>query len=515
MSRRPLCLVVAVALMTTPALLALTEGPASAAGVTSPNGCGPAVHKVATNSTPVSISTAGTPVVTSTLNVTGAGLYLTDVDVITGLLHTFSSDIDMTITSPAGTIVTLTTDNGSSFDNVFNGTRWDDDADPGTQVPYAANQGEVTEHTYVDLTPVTALTPEEPLGSFTGENPNGTWTVTISDDAAGDGGSLNSWTLDMLAAPTPPGIVAASTITNSTPATIAAAGTPVVTSTIVVSGKESFLSDLNVTTSVSHTFSSDIDMTVKSPAGTIVTLTTDNGSTFDDVFKGTVFNDDADPGTQVPYVTAQNQVTEHTYANLALATPLTPEQGLGAFVGENPNGTWTLTISDDSNLDGGNLNSWSLGLTTSVCTATSPPPPADTSVTGASATAPAKQSAGKKSLAVASTVGAATEALTVKVDGVLTVKGKPRSGRGGTVARDHSYLLASQTVSLTSGTKTVRSVLNGSSKKVKKLHKKLLLALAAKQKASVVLTFTFNDAAGNHQTLTQTVKLKAPRSTRR
>ena len=101
MSRRPLPLVVAVALMTTPALLALTEGPASAAGVNSPNGCGPAVHTVATNSTPVPISASGTPVVTSAIAVSGAGIYLTDVDVITGLTHSVASDIDMTITSPA------------------------------------------------------------------------------------------------------------------------------------------------------------------------------------------------------------------------------------------------------------------------------------------------------------------------------------------------------------------------------------------------------------------------------
>jgi hypothetical protein len=179
-------------------------------------------------------------------------------------------------------------------------------------------------------------------------------------------------------------------------------------------------------------------------------------------------------------------------------------------VGENPNGTWTLTVSDDTNLDGGTLNSWSLGLTTSVCSATPPP---DTAVTGASATAPAKQSAGNKVLAVSSTVAAATEALTVKVDGVLTVKGKPKKGHHrGAVARDHSYLLASQTFNLASGTqKTVSSGLNGSSKQAKKLHKKLLKALGAKQKASVVLTFTFTDAAGNHKTVTQTVKLKAPK----
>ena len=37
----------------------------------------------------------------------------------------------MTVTSPEGTVVTLTTDNGGTAGNVFAGTRWDDDAAPG------------------------------------------------------------------------------------------------------------------------------------------------------------------------------------------------------------------------------------------------------------------------------------------------------------------------------------------------------------------------------------------------
>ena len=38
------------------------------------------------------------------------------------------SDLDITLTSPAGTVVTLTTDNGGTADDVFNGTLWDDQA---------------------------------------------------------------------------------------------------------------------------------------------------------------------------------------------------------------------------------------------------------------------------------------------------------------------------------------------------------------------------------------------------
>ncbi|NOT63026.1 MAG: hypothetical protein HOP19_22690, partial [Acidobacteria bacterium] len=76
---------------------------------------------------------------TSTIVIAGAGAYLWDVDALTAITHTFPGDIDMTLTSPAGTIVTLTSDNVGSSDNVFNGTTWDDDANPGGAIPHAIN----------------------------------------------------------------------------------------------------------------------------------------------------------------------------------------------------------------------------------------------------------------------------------------------------------------------------------------------------------------------------------------
>jgi uncharacterized repeat protein (TIGR01451 family) len=340
-----------------------------------------------TNSTPVAISATGTPVVTSTIVVSGVGPFLYDLDVTTFIQHTFSSDLDVTITSPAGTVVTLTTDNGSTFDDVFNGTVWDDNADPGTQVPYTADNNLVVEHTYANLTLASPLVPEEPLGAFIGENPNGTWTITISDDTNLDGGSLNSWSLAVTTLASAPTITTLPTVTQSTPVAISATGTPVVTSTIVVAGAGR-ISDVNATTFIQHTFSSDLDVTLTSPAGTVVTLTTDNGSTFDDVFNGTVWNDDADPGTQVPYTANNNLVIEHTYANLTLASPLVPEEPLAAFTGEDPNGTWTLTVSDDTNLDGGSLNSWSLDIQTFTCAGAASADLSITKTDGVASTAP-------------------------------------------------------------------------------------------------------------------------------
>ena len=112
----------------------------------------------------------------------------------TFIRHTFAADLDITLTSPQGTVVTLTTDNGAGNDSIFNGTVWDDQANPGGQVPYVTNSGLATDHPYVNLTPAASLVPEDALAAFNGQNAMGLWTLTISDDLAGDGGAF-TWSL--------------------------------------------------------------------------------------------------------------------------------------------------------------------------------------------------------------------------------------------------------------------------------------------------------------------------------
>jgi len=61
---------------------------------------------------------------------------------------------------------------------------WDDDAG----IP-------ATDATYVNGTPQAQLVPEEAMAAFIGEDPNGTWTLSITDDAGGDTGTLSQWEL--------------------------------------------------------------------------------------------------------------------------------------------------------------------------------------------------------------------------------------------------------------------------------------------------------------------------------
>lgn len=331
---------------------------------TAPPGCVPTTTNFANNNT--TAIPAGPAVVSSTINVTGLDTYLWDLDVRTFIEHTFPGDLDITITSPAGTVVTLTTDNGGTNDNVYNGTVWDDTANPAGQVPYTSNNGLVTDHSYANLTLASPLVPEESLAAFVGEDPNGIWTLTISDDAGGDAGNLTSWDLNLTTFPTPVITMPVQTFTQATP-TAVPAGPSVVASTLNVSGTSLPLCKLELLTDLTHTFPADLDITLTSPTGTVVTLTTDNGTGQDNVFSGTLWDDFANPAGTVPYTTNNGIATDHAYVNLTTATPLVAEESLGAFLGQMANGDWTITISDDLAGDGGQLSSWELRLTTCEC----------------------------------------------------------------------------------------------------------------------------------------------------
>jgi subtilisin-like proprotein convertase family protein len=324
------------------------------------------------NTTPTAITDNGTT--TSTIDVSGAGSYIWDVNMLTNIRHTFPDDLDITLTSPQGTVVTITTDNGGANDDVFNGTVWDDQANPGGQLPYTANDGLVTDQTYANLVTASPLVPEEAFGAFIGEDPNGTWTLTISDDSAADTGTLDAWLLAITTLASAPPVSWEGFWPNSTPVPIA--DNAVTTSVISVPpGGGTRICRLRATTDITHTSAADLDITLTSPQGTVVTLTTDNGGANDDVFAGTTWDDKANPGGQVPYTTNDGLVTDQAYVDGTTAAFLVPEEALAAFNGEDPTGDWTLTISDDAAGEVGMLNSWAVRVTTCSCAVGAPDAP--------------------------------------------------------------------------------------------------------------------------------------------
>jgi len=131
--------------------------------------------------TPIAISSTGNPLIPSTINVNVTGK-VTDVNVI-GLMgkHTWTSDLVFTLTSPSGTSVTLVAHPCEDMDD-FN-ISFDDDA-PAEEIPCPITDG-------------AAYRPKELLSKFIGEDPLGNWTLKIRDHFDEDGGSLDSWMLEI------------------------------------------------------------------------------------------------------------------------------------------------------------------------------------------------------------------------------------------------------------------------------------------------------------------------------
>jgi subtilisin-like proprotein convertase family protein len=320
----------------------------------------------------------GPSIVTSTIEVSGQGRLVWDVDVQTFITHSFAADLDIGLISPSGRFVTLTTDNGGSADDVFNGTIWDAQADPGGQVPYGTNQGLVTDHVFTSGVTATTLSPEESLSAFfgarfRGDNPNGTWTLFISDDSAVSGGMLHGWNLRITTLSSQPG---GGYQFHSGSGISIPSGPGVVTSTIAVPAAGTTCG-VRVFLHLDHTNPEDLDMTLQSPSGTVATLSSDNGEGEDDEFAEITFSDEADFHGELPYSVNEGLVTDFPYTDPDPPSNVAPEEGLGVFQGEPGSGDWTLTISDDSPGDGGQLNSWVLELVDCSCTDNESPMRAD------------------------------------------------------------------------------------------------------------------------------------------
>ena len=134
-----------------------------------------------TNDGTVAISTSGTPVITSYIAIAD-DLPINSIAVSLDITHTYAEDLRATLTSPSGTVVNLFSNLCGSGDNI-NATF----IDTGDSVSCGF------------LSPVLSgtLRPEQLLSAFRDETAQGEWVLTIYDDADLDGGSLNSFALNV------------------------------------------------------------------------------------------------------------------------------------------------------------------------------------------------------------------------------------------------------------------------------------------------------------------------------
>ena len=141
---------------------------------------------------PVVIPT-GPGIVTSTLTVPG-NPRIDKLRVNINATHTFMQDLDVQLTSPTGTTIGLFSDIGAATvggPQTGMNITFDDDA---------------AIHSQFALSEVMSFMPEpqyrlEWLQGLT--TSGGTWTLTIRDDATGDGGTLNAWSLEICENPQP------------------------------------------------------------------------------------------------------------------------------------------------------------------------------------------------------------------------------------------------------------------------------------------------------------------------
>lgn len=97
--------------------------------------------------------------------------------VLLNINHSYVGDLEISLTSPEGTTITLSTDNGGSGDNYTNTSfaSWAPTAITSASPPFSGY-----------------YRPEQSMNAFDGEWADGDWTLTICDDAGGDVGTFVS-----------------------------------------------------------------------------------------------------------------------------------------------------------------------------------------------------------------------------------------------------------------------------------------------------------------------------------
>lgn len=147
--------------------------------------------------------------------------------------------------------------------------------------------------------------------------------------------------------------VAGATFSFSNSPALAIVDNATVSDTIAVSGVGASTFDVDVTIAVTHTWCADMQIRLVSPSGTIVPLSSGRGGSNDDVFNGTLFDDQS-----------ANAIGSYVFTNAVAAPDLKPEAPLNSsLAGEDPNGVWTLEIQDTATGDVGVLSDWTLTIT--------------------------------------------------------------------------------------------------------------------------------------------------------
>ena len=200
--------------------------------------------------------------VTTSLEVSGVSAPLGHVQVAVHITHTYDYDLRLTLITPEGTNIVLSSNNGpggqnygSACDDLTNMTVFSDDAPTTIKSATAPFVG--------------IFKPEQPLSSLfgkTGDAVNGTWRLRVEDQVQGDTGTLECWSVQIEpVAPCDGGgqcLIGPSIVHNPAGQAVSAGDTVLFTAQVSGSDPLSYQWFFNVTNSV--------------PGGTNATLTISN-----------------------------------------------------------------------------------------------------------------------------------------------------------------------------------------------------------------------------------------------
>jgi subtilisin-like proprotein convertase family protein len=261
-----------------------------------------------------------------------------------------SGDLSIALTSPGSTTLALAARNGAASTGNYGGITFDDAAPP----PAAR----ILYDTFSSGVAVPAAIPERNLSALMGESPNGTWQLQVANAGQVAGATLTSWSLQITAQPDNPPLATA-TLASTTALQIPHGGA--IAPTLTASGLARSLYKATVTVMAPHPFSGRLSISLGSPGGKTIPLTSGIGGDVADVFADTTFDDGA------------MLLLGCTGAGCADGTgpisAVVPQGSLSALVADDPNGTWTLYVTDAGGTPAkhGMLNGWSLSLTPALC----------------------------------------------------------------------------------------------------------------------------------------------------